>query len=141
VLVAVPSGVIGDALGRVTGLSGKTVIDATNAYAGRIGEYESLAHEIKSIVAGPVAKAFNLQYAALYDKLPAQRVRPSNLYAADDEARAVTEQLSRDAGYEPICVGDLECARLLEDATRLFAAIRRAGLGQYYHRYARPGDL
>jgi 8-hydroxy-5-deazaflavin:NADPH oxidoreductase len=41
VLVAVPSGVIGDALGRVTGLSGKTVIDATNAYAGRIGEYES----------------------------------------------------------------------------------------------------
>ena len=35
VLVAVPSGAIGDALGKVTGLEGKVVIDATNAFGGR----------------------------------------------------------------------------------------------------------
>src|SRR5882757_6034844 len=35
VLVAVPSGSISDALGRVTGLEGKIAVDATNAFTGR----------------------------------------------------------------------------------------------------------
>jgi 8-hydroxy-5-deazaflavin:NADPH oxidoreductase len=35
VLMAVPSGVIADALGKVTGLDGKVTIDATNAYGDR----------------------------------------------------------------------------------------------------------
>jgi predicted dinucleotide-binding enzyme len=35
VLVAVPSGAIADALGKVSGLQGKTTVDATNAFAGR----------------------------------------------------------------------------------------------------------
>ena len=42
-------------------------------------------------------------------------MRPSCLYAADDEAREVTEQLIRDAGYEPVSLGGLENARALED--------------------------
>jgi predicted dinucleotide-binding enzyme len=96
-LVAVPSGQIADALGKVNGLEGKVAIDATNAFAGRREAYESLAHEVKAIVGGPVAKAFNLQNAALYDRIDEQRVRPSNLYAADDGAREVAEALSRDA--------------------------------------------
>src|SRR5262245_21898910 len=41
-----------DALGKVRGLHGKLTIDATNAYAGRNEKYESLAHEVKSIVGG-----------------------------------------------------------------------------------------
>src|SRR5881398_3880456 len=60
VLVAVPSGAIADALGKVSGLEGKVVVDATNAFGGRNDEYPSLAHEVKSITGGPVAKAFNL---------------------------------------------------------------------------------
>jgi 8-hydroxy-5-deazaflavin:NADPH oxidoreductase len=44
VLVAVPSGAIADALSKVSGLQGRTAIDATNAYAGRNEAYESLAH-------------------------------------------------------------------------------------------------
>jgi 8-hydroxy-5-deazaflavin:NADPH oxidoreductase len=55
VFVAVPSGAIADALGKVRGLEGKVAIDATNAYAGRNEECESLAHEVKSIVGGSVA--------------------------------------------------------------------------------------
>ena len=121
VLVAVPSGAIGDALGKVTGLEGKIAIDATNAFGGRNEEFPSLAHEVKSHTNGPVAKSFNLNFARLYDKIGAQRVRPSNLYAADDEAREVTEQLIRDAGFDPVNGGDLDNARALEDFLGPFA--------------------
>src|SRR5437667_9666213 len=63
VLVAVPSGEIANALAKVTGLEGKVVIDATNAFGGRNEQFESLAHEVKSITGGPVAKAFNTNFA------------------------------------------------------------------------------
>jgi 8-hydroxy-5-deazaflavin:NADPH oxidoreductase len=140
-LVAVPSGSIGDALGKVTGIEGKTAIDATNAYGGRNEEFGSLAHEVKSITGGPVAKAFNANFAAAYDQIGAQRVRPGNLYAADDDAREVAEQLIRDAGYEPVSLGGLDKARALEDHSGFMFAISQAGLGTFFYRYARPGDL
>jgi len=137
VLVAVPSGAISDALGKVTGVEGKTAIDATNAFAGRNEQYESLAQEVKAHTNGPVAKAFNANFATLYDQIGEQRVRPSCLYAADDEAREVAEQLIRDAGYDPVSAGGLENARALEDfVPGLFAKI-----GQVFYRFASPGEL
>lgn len=69
-----PSDQIADALGKVDGLEGKIALDATNAYDGRDEDYDSLAHEVKSIVGGPVAETFNLEYAALYDRIDEQRV-------------------------------------------------------------------
>jgi predicted dinucleotide-binding enzyme len=141
VLVAVPSGEIGEALGKVGGLEGKVVIDATNAFGGRNEEFESCAHEVKSISRGPVAKAFNTNFARLYDQIDEQRVPPGNFYAADDGAREVTEQLIRDAGYDPIPVGGLENARLVEDQLTVMMAVNQAGLGQVFYRYARPGEL
>ena len=48
-----------EALGKVTGLAGKVAIDATNAVDGRDEAYPSLAHQVKALVGGPVAKAFN----------------------------------------------------------------------------------
>jgi predicted dinucleotide-binding enzyme len=140
VLVAVPSSSIADALGKVSGLQGKIVIDATNAFGGRNEEFESLAHEVKSIVGGPVAKSFNANYANQYDRIDEQRVRPSNLYAAEDKAREVAEQLIRDAGYDPVSVGGLENARALEDHIGFMGAIR-AELGAFFYRYAKPGEL
>ena len=141
VLVAVPSNQLADALGKVTGLEGKTVLDATNAFTGRDEGFESLAHQVKAIVGGPVAKTFNANYAVLYDLVDEQRVRPSNFYAADEEAREVTEQLIRDAGYEPVAAGGLENARLLEDHLVLTNAINNAGLGRFFYRFAPPGEL
>ncbi len=141
VVVAVPSGVIAEALGKVTGVGGKPSIDATNAFGGRDEQFESLAHQVKSIIGGPTAKSFNINFAALYDRIGEQRVRPSNLYAAEDEAREVTEQLIRDAGYEPVCVGGLDQARALEDHLGLVFAISQAGLGPFFYRIAKPGDL
>jgi predicted dinucleotide-binding enzyme len=140
-LIAVPSGAIAEALGKVSGIEGKTAIDATNAYTGRNEEFDSLADEVKSIVGGPTAKSFNLNFAALYDEIANQRVRPSNFFAADDAAREVTEQLIRDAGFDPLYVGGLEHARALEDHLALWMAAVQAGLGQSFYRYAKPGEL
>jgi 8-hydroxy-5-deazaflavin:NADPH oxidoreductase len=141
ILVAVRSNVIADALGKVTGISGQVVIDATNAFTGRTEGFESLAHEIKSHVGGPVAKSFNCNYAAVYDEIDSQRVPPCNLYAAEEGAVEVTEQLIRDAGYHPVSAGGLENARLLEDHLLLMNAINNSGLGRFFYRYAKPGEL
>ena len=141
VLVAVPGGEIADALAKVSGLDGKLTIDATNIVGERSGMFPSLAAEVKSIVGGPVAKSFNTNFAVLYDEIDEQRVRPSNLYAADDDAREVTEQLIRDAGYDPVYVGGLEQARALEDQLGFIGAINRGGLGRFFYRYAPPGEL
>jgi predicted dinucleotide-binding enzyme len=141
ILVAVPGPEIADALGKVTGLDGKVTIDATNAVRGRNEEHESNAHEVKSIVGGPTAKSFNLNFATIYDEIDTQRVPPSNPYCADDEAREATEQLIRDAGYEPVDAGGLDKARMLEENLALLFAINQAGLGPFFVRYAAPGEL
>ena len=88
---------------------------------------------MQSITRGPVAKSFNLNYAALYDAIDAQPERPGNLYAADDAARAITEQLIRDAGYEPVNAGGLENARALEDLLSVLFAF-----GQGFYRFWKP---
>ena len=137
VLVALPSGSVSEALGSVTGLEGKIAIDTANAFHGRNEEYESFAHEVKAHTNGPVAKAFNANFAALYDQIGEQRVRPSCLYAADDEAREVTEQLIRDAGYDPVSLGGLENARALED----FVPGLLGKIGRVFYRFAPPGEV
>ena len=68
-------------------------------------------------------------------------MRPSNLFAAEDEAREVTERLILDAGYDPVHVGGLDQARALEDHLALVFAISQAGLGPFFYRIAKPGDL
>ncbi|HEY2742682.1 MAG TPA: hypothetical protein VGI69_10960 [Gaiellaceae bacterium] len=140
-LVAVPGPEIGNALGSVSGIEGKVTIDATNAFGSRNEDFESNAHEIKSIVGGQTAKAFNLNFANLYDEIGKQRVRPSNLYCAEDEARELTEQLIRDAGYDPVDAGGLDNARMLEDHLALLFAVNQAGLGPFFYRFAPPGEL
>jgi predicted dinucleotide-binding enzyme len=141
VVVAVPGGAIVEALDRVRGLAGQVTIDATNLYTTREDTFPSLSHRIKSIVGGPTAKSFSTNFAAAYDLIGQQRVKPSNLYAADPEARDVTERLIVDAGYEPVFVGALDPgARLLEDSSALTRAL--AGqLGPFFYRYAAPGEL
>jgi len=140
-VVAVPSGQIADALAKVSGIDGKPTVDTTNAFGGRDESFESLAHHVKSIVGGPTAKAFNVNFAAVYDEIGKQRVRPSNLFAAEEEARPLAEQLTRDAGYDPVYVGGLDKARLLEDHLALVFAVNQAGLGPFFYRMAKPGEL
>src|SRR5437867_13399404 len=63
VLVAVPSGSITEALGKVAGLDGKIAIDTANAFTGRDKQYQSFAHEVKAHTNGPTAKPFNANFA------------------------------------------------------------------------------
>jgi predicted dinucleotide-binding enzyme len=86
-----------------------------------------------------VAKSFNMNYASLFDRVREQRVRPSNWYVADDDAVVVTETLIRDAGYDPVRVGDLSRARDFEDAVWLLLGATPPG-GVFY-RFAPPGEL
>src|SRR5262249_14533465 len=77
VLVAVPGGAIADALDKVTGLEGKTVIDATNLIgAERPSGFNSNAEYVKSKTGGPTAKSFNLNFARIFDRVTEAKTRP-----------------------------------------------------------------
>jgi predicted dinucleotide-binding enzyme len=141
VLLAVPSASIADALGKVNGLEGVPVIDATNLLRGERPEgFASLAEYVKSLTGGPVAKSFSANFARLFDRVGTARVRPSNVYAADDEAREVTERLIRDAGYEPVFAGDLSAARAIEDFLGILFALTGTS-GPVFYRFAGPDDF
>ena len=142
VVVAVPGGAIDEALDNVQGIGGKTVIDATNL----IGEdppagFSSNAEFVKSRTNGPTAKSFNINFAALYDRIDEARATPSNLWCGDEEARQVVEQLNRDAGYEPVYAGPLENAAVQENFLQLMFAINQGGMGAFFYRVAPPDQL
>ena len=123
-LLAVPAGTIADALRAVTGLEGVPLIDATNAVRDpRPDGFDSFAAYAKSLTGGPVAKAFNSNFATLYEAIPQASAKPSMVFAADDDARDVTAGLITDAGYEPIYAGDLSSARAVEDFVGVIFAL------------------
>src|SRR4029453_2448229 len=124
VLLAVPQAAIADALAGVSGLEGIPVIDAGNVVRGPRPEgFNSIAEYVKSLTGGPVAKAFNANFARLYDRIGEARATPSMVYAAHDAARDVTETLIRDAGFEPVSAGGLESARAVEDFLGVIFAV------------------
>jgi predicted dinucleotide-binding enzyme len=136
VLLAVPGGAIAEALDRLTGAEGKTVIDATNLYDVTPADgFASNAEFVKSRTGGPTAKSFNINFASLYGRLGEARARPSNLWGGDEEARAVVEELNRDAGYDPVCTGPLHNASAQEALLGVIFAISEA-IGPYVYRFA-----
>jgi predicted dinucleotide-binding enzyme len=142
VLVAVPGGTIAEALDRVQGIEGKSVIDATNLVGVEPPEgFSSNAEYVKSRTNGPTAKSFNINFAALYDRLGEASSTPSNLWCGDEEARQVVEQLNRDAGYEPIYAGPLENAGAQENFLKLIIGIAQGGMGQFLYRMAPPEQV
>ena len=142
VLIAVPAAAVPDALERVQGIEGKTVLDATNLIGVEPPSgFASNAEFIKSKTNGPTAKSFNLNFARVYDQIAEAGSRPGNIWSGDEEARGVVEQLIRDAGYEPIYAGPLENASVQEAAIKLWFGINQAGLGQFLYRMAPPSEL
>ena len=142
VLVAVPGGAVADALEKVQGIEGKMVIDATNLIGAEPpAGSASNAEFIKSRTNGPTAKSFNLNFAAVYDQLDRVTSRPSSIWSGDEEARGVVEQLTRDAGYEPVYAGGLGNAPVQEAALKLWFAMNQGGLGPFMYRIAKPDEL
>ncbi len=118
------------------------MIGRGNVGGGLAKLWREAGHEVQELGRdGGDASAADVLLANIYDEIRAQRVPPSNIYCAEDEAREVTEQLIRDAGYEPVYAGGLENARLLEDSLALLFAVNQAGLGPFFVRYAKPGEL
>jgi predicted dinucleotide-binding enzyme len=141
VLVAVPGGAVAEALETVQGIDGKTVLDATNLVGAEPpGGFASNAEFIKSKTNGPTAKSFNINFARLYDQIDALKTRPSNIWAGDEEARDVVEQLNRDAGFDPVYAGGLDKAATLEGGVGLIFAISQAS-GPFLYRMAPPDEL
>jgi predicted dinucleotide-binding enzyme len=141
VLLAVPGGAIGEALDRLTGVEGKTVLDATNLYGVVPPDgFASNAEFVKSRTGGPTAKSFNINFASLYGRLQEARVRPSNLWCGDEEAREVVEQLNRDAGYDPVHTGPIENAAAQERVIDVIFAIAEE-MGPYVYRFAPVDQL
>ena len=142
VLLAVPGGAITEALDKLQGIEGKTVIDATNLFGvAPPAGFSSNAEFVKSKTNGPTAKSFNINFARLYARLGEARATPSNLWCGDDEARAVVEQLNRDAGYEPVYAGPLDNAAAQEGMLKLVFAIAEGGMGPFVYRMAPPDRL
>jgi len=141
VLFAVPGAALPDALEKVQGLEGKTVIDATNLIGSDPPSgFDSNAEFVKSKTNGPTAKSFNLNFARVYDEVPKAKSRPSNIWSGDEEAREVVERLNRDAGYEPVYAGGLDKASVQEQGIALIFAISQAS-GPFLYRIAPPDEL
>jgi 8-hydroxy-5-deazaflavin:NADPH oxidoreductase len=141
VLFAVPGAAIAEAVENVRGLEGKTTIDATNLVGAEPpAGFSSNAEFLKSKTNGPTAKSFNLNFARLYDKVGGAKSKPSNIWSGDEEARAVVEQLNRDAGYEPLYGGPLENAGAQEQFLKVFFAIS-GEVGPFVYRFAPPEEL
>lgn len=142
VLFAVPGGAVADAFETVQGLEGKTAIDATNLIGAEPPEgFASNAEFIKSKTGAPTAKSFNLNFARLYGQISAARAKPGNIWCGDDEAREAVEQLTRDAGYEPLYAGQLENASAQESFLKLMFAINQSGVGPFFYWMAPPAEL
>jgi predicted dinucleotide-binding enzyme len=144
VLVAVPGDSVEAALGAVTGLEGKTAIDATNLYGGATppGGHASNAEYVKSVTGGPTAKAWNINFGALYDQVAAASTPPGDIWCGDEEAREAVETLHRDAGFDPICAGPLTNAGKQEAMLDIvFGIVKEGGMGPFFYKFAPPSEF
>lgn len=115
---------------------GKTVIDLTNPYPRRDGPMAVQARKEGTGVADPkylpgahLVRAFN---AIIYTYLRSEAHRtgkpPVGIPVAGDDAHAVavTTQLVRDAGFEPVMVGPLSSARRFDVGSPVYVKLLTA---------------
>jgi 8-hydroxy-5-deazaflavin:NADPH oxidoreductase len=124
VLLAVPGKVVADVINQhAAALAGKTVIDAVN----RIGapEFDSRALITEAAPQARYARAFNsLGWENFAGPLPGANM----FFAADPEARAVTEELIAAVGLEPAFVGDATATPVVDGLLPLwFALVKQNG--------------
>ena len=138
VILAVPGGAVEAALRTVSGVEGKVLIDATNPLRGRPDGGESLSVLAKSVAKGPTAKAFNTNFAGLFERASSLDARPAMPICGDDEAVHVAEQLSRECGYDPLVYGGLEHAAALEDYVGGMLVPLAMTRGPFFYRFDWP---
>ncbi len=120
VVLAMPYMALDSVLSQVGALSGKLVVDCTNAVERgmtlKYGHTTSAAEILQErLPAAHVVKSFNAQGAENLANPEYPEGRAMNFYCGDnDDARATMHRLVEEVGFEPIDVGPLKNARLLE---------------------------
>jgi hemoglobin len=125
VVLALPFESIDEALEGTGALFGKVVIDCTNPGAAPLppGVGSGAEHVARLLPEARVTKAFNAQGAENNAEPRYGEAVATNFYCGDDKpAKEVVRQLVRDVGFDPVDVGPLQNARLLESAARLWFA-------------------
>ena len=127
VAVAVPWPAAEAALQEAGNLAGKVVIDCMNPLAADlrslvIGNATSAAEQVAAWAKGArVVKAFNTIGAMNFGNAQFGNLRADGFYCGDDAAaKALVRGLIEDAGLEPVDVGPLRNARLLEHLALLW---------------------
>lgn len=128
VVLAVPHGALDSVLAELGPLTGKIVIDCTNAVERgmtlKYGHTTSAAEELQKRLPGAhVFKSFNAQGAENLANPDYPGGRASNFFCGDDpEGRKLMKQLVEDVGFEAIDAGPLKNARLLEPMMLLWVS-------------------
>jgi 8-hydroxy-5-deazaflavin:NADPH oxidoreductase len=136
VVIAMPYGQwpqVGDEI--KSAVVGKTVIDLTNPYPERDGPMAEEARKESTGVADPkyvpgahLVRAFN---SIIYTNLRSEAHRAGEpvaipLAGDDEQAVAVTSELVRDAGFEPVLVGPLSSARRFDVGSPVYVKLLTA---------------
>jgi 8-hydroxy-5-deazaflavin:NADPH oxidoreductase len=136
VVIAMPYGQwpqIGDEIKSAT--AGKTVIDLTNPYPDRDGPMAVEARKESTGIADPkylpgahLVRAFNSIIWTNLRDLAHRAGEPVAIPVAgnDEHAVSVTNQLVRDAGFEPVMVGPLSSARRFDVDTPTYVKVMTA---------------
>jgi predicted dinucleotide-binding enzyme len=131
VVLAVPADAVPAIAPTLGDLSGKILVDCTNAiakgFALQYGHTTSSAEEVaRSVPAARVVRAFHQQGAETLQDPRFDGLRAVSFVAGDDpEARAIVSALARDVGLDAIEAGPLASARYLEPITLLWVAMAR----------------
>jgi predicted dinucleotide-binding enzyme len=138
VLLAVPWGAVPDALKAAGDLSGKVLLDCTNPVTPElthltIGHNTSAGEEVARLVPkARVVKVFNTNGAKNMADPDYGDHKVTMLYAGDDDGtKRVAAGLAEQIGFEPVYLGPLREARLLEPLAMAWIILaRHRGLGR-----------
>lgn len=127
ILFAVPYSAFPELIKSIgNSLKGKVVINASNPFPQRDGEIASQAREAGAglfdarLLAGAfVVRAFNAVGAARMSSAHEDPGKIGMPIAGDKKAIEVASRLVREAGFEPVVVGDLDMAKYLMPGTPL----------------------
>lgn len=136
VLISIPYGALPQ-LGKdlATELAGKIVLDTGNPYPERDGEMALEARRKGTGVASaeflPGVRLVRVFNAINYTSLQSEAHRAGEpvaiaLAGDDSQALAVTSQLVKDAGFEPVVVGPLSSAKLFDVGTPVYVQLLTA---------------
>jgi len=138
VLLAVPWTAVLHALKAAGDLKGKVLLDCTNPVTPElthltIGHTTSAGEEVARMVPNArVVKVFNTNGAKNMADPDYGRHKVTMLYAGDDEgANRAAAELAEQVGFEPVYLGPLKEARLLEPLAMAWIVLaRHRGLGR-----------